>query len=100
MQQPQPHAAGIPANRAQLHTRRLNRPAPRRSPLARYAGSGSLLTFPGPSRSFAIWPLYIASSLSSFLILTSIPPIRESVDEMASVSEGFGRALFVPKICG
>jgi hypothetical protein len=48
----------------------------------------------------AICALYAPSSLSSFLILTSIPPMRVSVDAMASVSDGFGRALLVPKIWG
>lgn len=38
-----------------------------------------LLTFPGPFFNFAICALYVPSSLSSFLILTSIDPTRVSV---------------------
>lgn len=69
------------------------------------------LTFPGPSRSLAICALYVASSLSSFLILTSIVPIRLSVcsvshcegnqltELIASDRFGFGFDLFVPNIC-
>lgn len=55
-------------------------------------------TFPGPSRILFIWSLYLASSASSFLTLTSIESILVSVAEIASVNDGFGGALDDPNI--